>query len=243
MIPNPGLSGKIALINGIGQPFANAVATRFAELGATLALVYEPADAEAAHAFTAPQPAMLLECNGSDPRAVKTTVRAVAAALGGIDILVCASYARTASSLSDMSFEEWKAGIDGNLCRTLYFDREVIRPMMRKHEGRIINVLFSLTGAPAAVAARGIASLTRALASEVGTYGIYVNSIAVGQLQELSGSNQALSQSLSILVQESSPLGRNGRASEAAEVAAFLASSSGNLTSGHTLPASGGVYP
>jgi 3-oxoacyl-[acyl-carrier protein] reductase len=238
------LEGKAVLITGIGQPFANAVATRFAELGAALALIHEPEDRDAAAAFDAPESALRLECTGNDPAAVKATVRAAAAQLGGVDILVCASYSRTPNTLSKISFEEWKSGIDGNLCRTLYFDREVIRPMMRKKEGRIINVLYSLTGAPASVAARGIASLTRTLAAEVAGSGIYVNSIAVGELEELDGgNNQAVTQSVSLLAREASPLGRNGRASEAAEVAAFLATSIGCLTTGHTLPASGGLYP
>ena len=243
MNPNQTLTGKVALITGIGQPFANAVATRFAELGATLALVNEPEDAECARALIAPESALRVECRGNDSNAVRTAVRQVAATLGGIDVLVCASYSSTPATLADISLEDWRTGIDGNLCRTLYFNREVIRPMMKKREGRIINVLFSLTGAPAAVSARGIASLTRALAAELAPSGIYVNSIAVGELEEIVGRNQAISQSISILAREASPLGRNGRASEAAEIAAFLASPAGNLTSGHTLPASGGVYP
>jgi 3-oxoacyl-[acyl-carrier protein] reductase len=244
MLDKESLKGQVALITGSGQPFADAVARRFAELGAVLALVHDPADAEAAAAFVAPEGSLKLQCNGSDPKEVKATVRQVAAELGGVGILVCASLNKTAQSLLEISASDWKAAVDAQLSSTIYFDREVIRPMMKAKQGRIINVLFSLTGPVGAVISHGIASLTRALASELATHGVFVNSLAVGELEELGKTlDEDSSKALSILARGVSPLGRPGRASEAAEVAAFLASSIGGLSSGTTLSASGGVYP
>ena len=244
MIDNETLKGQVALITGIGQPFANAVARRFASMGAVLALVHHPSDAEAAAAFDAPEGSLRLECDGTDPKAVKATVRTVVAELGGVGILVNGSLRRTASSLLEIEPEEWKASVDAQLSSTLYFDREVIRPMMKARQGRIINVLFSLAGPMVAVVSHGIAALTKALASELAQHGIYVNSIAVGELEELGKTlDQDSSRALSILSRGASPLGRNGRADEAAEVAAFLVSPAANLTNGCTLSASGGVYP
>jgi 3-oxoacyl-[acyl-carrier protein] reductase len=244
MLANDSLKGQVALITGSGQPFADAVARRFSELGAKLALIHDASDAEAAAAFVAPEGTLKLECNGSDPKAVKATVRTVAAELGGVGILICASLAKASRPLLEMSAEQWKEAVDAQLSSTVYFDREVIRPMMKAKQGRIINVLFSLTGAAGAVLAHGIASLTRALASELATHGIFVNSLAVGELEELGKTlDEDSSKALSILARGVSPLGRPGRASEAAEVAAFLASSIGGLSSGTTLSASGGVYP
>jgi 3-oxoacyl-[acyl-carrier protein] reductase len=234
----------VALITGIGQPFADAVARRFSELGAVLALVHDPSDAEAAAAFVAPEGSLKLECNGGDPKAVKATVRRVVAELGGVGILVCAAMRAKSPPLLEISNEQWKEAIDGQLSGTLYFDREVIRPMMKARKGRIINVLFSLSGPIAAVGSHGVAALTRALASELATNGIFVNSIAIGELEELGKTlDQESTRALSILSRGASPLGRSGRASEAAEVAAFLASTVGGLTNGCTLSASGGIYP
>ncbi|HEY3052253.1 MAG TPA: 3-oxoacyl-ACP reductase, partial [Thermoanaerobaculia bacterium] len=77
MLDHEALKGQVALITGSGQPFADAVARRFSELGAILALVHDPSDAEAAARFVAPEGSIKLECNGSDPKAVKATVRKV----------------------------------------------------------------------------------------------------------------------------------------------------------------------
>jgi 3-oxoacyl-[acyl-carrier protein] reductase len=244
MLDKEALKGQVALITGIGQPFADAVARRFSELGAVVALVHDPSDAEAATAFVAPEGSLKLECNGSDPKAVKVTVRKVVAELGSVGILVCAAMRTKSPPLLEISNEQWKEAIDGQLSATLYFDREVIRPMMKARKGRIINVLFSLAGPIAAVGSHGVAALTRALASELAMHGIFVNSIAIGELEELGKTlDQESTKALSILSRGASPLGRSGRASEAAEVAAFLASTVGGLTNGCTLSASGGIYP
>lgn len=244
MLDKESLKGQVALITGCGQPFADAVARRFSELGAILALVHDPSDAEAAAAFVAPEGSLKLQCNGSDPKEVKATVRKVVADLGGVGILVCAAMRKKSLPLLEISNEQWKETIDGQLSATLYFDREVIRPMMKARKGRIINVLFSLAGAIAAVGSHGVAALTRALASELASNGIFVNSIAVGELEELGQMlEKDSSKALSLLSRNASPLGRSGRASEAAEVAAFLASTVGSLTNECTLSASGGIYP
>src|SRR5947207_11939559 len=100
--------GKVALITGIGHPFADAVARRFASLGARLALVYDPRNAEAAGLLDVPQEALRLECDATDAAAVKTLVRAVIAQLGGIDLLICGSFQSSQASLLDVSGEEWK---------------------------------------------------------------------------------------------------------------------------------------
>lgn len=243
MLDREALKGKVAIITGIGQPFGNAVARRFSELGAILALVHDPSDGEAAAAFVAPEGSLRLECNGSDPRAVRATVRSVATRLGGVGILVNAALRKTSSSLLEISLEQWREVVSEQLSSTLYFDREVIRPMMKARQGRIINVLFSLAGPAEAVVSHGVASLTRSLACELASYGIFVNSIAIGELEELGKTlGEDSKRSLSILSREVSPLGRKARASDAAEVAAFLASSLSGLTNGVTLQATSGVY-
>jgi NAD(P)-dependent dehydrogenase (short-subunit alcohol dehydrogenase family) len=238
------LKGKTALVTGIGQPFADAVARRYAELGARVVLVHDPRDREAAARFDAPADALRLECDGTDAGAVKALVRQVVAEVGSLDILVCASFdTAPRAPLREIEPAEWQRVIDAQLCSTLHFNREVIRPMMRNKSGRIINVLYGVAGAASAVASRGVSSLTRALATELAPQGIYVNSISVGQLAEQESMNEEVTRQLSVLAREASPLGRAGRADEAAEVAVFLASDAGKLTNGHTLPAAGGVYP
>lgn len=245
MFANDILDGKVALITGAGQPFADAVIRRFASLGARLAVVYEPHDAENALALELPKDTMRVQCDITDPTSVKTTVRNVAAEMGRIDILVCASYYGSAEPIHKIALDEWRRSVESQICGTLHFNREVIRPMMRNKSGRIINVIYALAGPAANVGARGVAALTRTLAAELAPQGISVNCIGVGALNEQGASDDSVKvvrPSMNI-VRSAAPLGRLGRVDEIAEMTVFLASDAARLTSGHTLPASGGLYP
>ena len=245
MFANDILDGKIALITGAGQPFADAVVRRFAALGARIAVVYDPRDAEKALAIELPEGSLRVECDSTDATAVKNTVRGVAAEMGRIDILVCAAYYGTPEPIYKIALDEWQRSVDSQISGTLHFNREVIRPMMRNKSGRIINVIYALAGPAANVGARGVAALTRTLAAELAPQGISVNCIGVGALEEQGGSDESVKvvrPSMNI-VRSAAPLGRLGRVDEIAEMTVFLASDAAKLTSGHTLPASGGLYP
>ena len=245
MFANDILTGKVALITGVGQPFANAVVRRYAALGARLAVVYEPRDAEKALAVELPEGTLRIECDSTDAAAVKLVVRDVAAQMGRIDVLVCASYYGTPGPIHKIALTEWQKCMDSQISATLHFNREVIRPMMRNKSGRIINVMYAMAGPAASVGARGLAALTRTLAAELAPQGISVNCIGVGALEEQGGSDDSVKvvrPSMNI-VRSAAPLGRLGRVDEIAEMTVFLASDAARLTSGHTLPASGGLYP
>lgn len=245
MFANDILSGKVALVTGAGQPFADAVVRRFTALGARVAVVYEPRDAEKALALDLPEGTPRLECDGTNPAAVKSTVREVAAQMGRIDVLVCASYYGTRDPIYKIALDEWQKSVESQISGTLHFNREVIRPMMRNKSGRIINVIYALAGPAANVGARGVAALTRTLAAELAPQGISVNCIGVGALEEQGANDDSVKvvrPSMNI-VRSAAPLGRLGRVDEIAEMTVFLASDAARLTSGHTLPASGGLYP
>jgi len=81
--------------------------------------------------------------------------------------------------------------------------------------------------------------MTRSLSAEVAVHGIYVNCISVGELEEAGVVQEAASRSM--LTRDASPLGRLGRAEEAAQAAVFLASDLGKVTNGQMLRAAGGL--
>ena len=229
--------GKVALITGAGHPLANAVALRLASLGARLALVHDAAHAEEAHRVELPEGTLIYECDGADAAAVKTVVRAIATEMGGIDVLICGSSYAADVPLSKLSMTEWQRLVDARLSATLNFNREMIRPMMRTKSGRIVNVLYGNSGPAAAVASRGVWAMSRALSNELAPHGIYVNCLSVGQLEEtcaVDGIERA------IVTAEPTPLGRPGRADEAAQTAVFLASTLASTTNGLMVHASGG---
>jgi NAD(P)-dependent dehydrogenase (short-subunit alcohol dehydrogenase family) len=238
MLDQDEFKGKVTLITGIGHPFADAVARRFASLGAALVLVHDPGNAEAAARLEVPAETLRLECDAADAAAVKTLVRAVVAQLGRIDLLICGWFQGTQASLLEVTADEWKRSIDAQLSAALNFNREMIKPMMRTKSGRIINVLYG-AGAASSVASRGVWAMTRSLSAEVAVHGIYVNCISVGELEEAGAVQEAASRSM--LTRDASPLGRLGRAEEAAQAAVFLASDLGKVTNGQMLRAAGGL--
>jgi 3-oxoacyl-[acyl-carrier protein] reductase len=230
-------NGKVALITGAGHPLANAVARRLSAMGARIALVHDAAHAEETARLDLPEGTLRYECDGADAAAVKTVVRAVQAGMGGIDILICGSSYAADVPLAQLSMEEWQRLVDARLSATLNFNREMIRPMMRTKSGRIVNVLYGNSGPAATVASRGVWAMSRALAVELAPQGIYVNCLSVGQMEEtcaVDGIERA------IITPDLTPLGRPGRADEAAQAAIFLASNYAAVTNGLMLHASGG---
>jgi NAD(P)-dependent dehydrogenase (short-subunit alcohol dehydrogenase family) len=226
--------GKVALITGAGHPLANSLAQRAASLGARVALIHDPADADAANAVEMPEGTLRLVCDGTEAAAVKAVVRTITTELGGIDVLICGSADIADMPLAKLPLDDWQRVIGARLTATMNFNREMIRPMMRTRSGRIVNVLYGASGAAAAIASRGIWAMTRSLALEVAPYGIYINCVSIGQLQETEAFTRSTNP-------DATPLGRLGRAEEAAQSALFLASDLARTTNGLMMHGAGGA--
>jgi 3-oxoacyl-[acyl-carrier protein] reductase len=240
------LQDLVVLVTGAGQPLANAVAECFAGAGGRLALAYLPGDADAAARLAeTTQASVALACDPADPAAVRHTVRSVASQLGSIDVLANAVTHRVEGAAHEIPLDDWRRVVDVELGGTLYFCREVIRPMLRKRRGRIINFtdVAGLRGEVAhanhAAARGGIAALTRALASELAPLGIHVNAVAISYLAH---EVDALDEAARLRLLRNTPLARVGRADEAARAALFLASDACSFTTGHLLQVNGGLY-
>lgn len=227
--------GKVALVTGIGHPFADTVARRLAAHGARVALVFDPRDADAAAGLEMPEGTLRFACDGADAAAVKNTVRAIVAEAGRIDVLICGFAYTTDLPLAQIPLVEWQRTIDARLNATSHFNREMIRPMMRTKSGRIVNVLYGAAGPAAAIASRGIWAMSRSLAVEVAGHGIYVNCMSIPQLEETEAITRAVANP------EPTPLGRLARTEEAAQAALFLASDLARTTNGLMMPMAGGA--
>ena len=145
-----------------------------------------------------------------------------------------------------MKDEKWDEIINTNLSSIFRMTKSVIRPMMKKRMGRIINIssVVGSTGNPGqtnyAAAKAGLVGFSKSLAREIGSRGITVNTVAPGFIdtdmtRELpDDQREALSNQI--------PLGRLGSAEEVAAAVVFLASPAAGYITGETLHVNGGMF-
>jgi len=145
-----------------------------------------------------------------------------------------------------MKDDDWGAVVDTNLSAVFRLSRAAIRPMMKAKAGRIINItsVVASSGNPGqanyAAAKAGVEGLTRALAREVGSRGITVNSVAPGFIDTDMTRGLTEQQTQTLLTQI--PLGRLGQPEDIAGCVGFLASGAGAYVTGATLHVNGGMF-
>jgi 3-oxoacyl-[acyl-carrier protein] reductase len=249
------LAGKTALVTGASRNIGRAIALAFAAEGADLVLNTRANEDELR--------AVAAECEKTgvrvvaalgdiaDPAAVETIVAKGLAELGTIDVLVCNAAIRPHQALDATSVEDWHRVMAVNLHSAFYLSKAVVPAMKAQRRGSIIALggQSALTGRPstAAVTAAktGLLGLVRALAAELGPYGIRANMVVPGtidterryahwypEFRETSpGAPEALKQI---------PLGRLGRPEEIAGACVFLASDASSYVTGDTIRVMGG---
>jgi len=182
-------------------------------------------------------------CDFSDKEAIK----AMAKNLGNkIDIIIN-NAGITKDNLSMlMTDEEWESVININLSSVFYLTRSLIRPMMKKRNGRIINItsVVGHSGNPGqsnyCAAKSGILGMSKSLALELASRNITVNCIAPGFIETAMTDKLNDEQKNSIL--QNIPNGKLGSVDDIAAGALFLASDEAKYITGQTLHINGGLY-
>ena len=159
-----------------------------------------------------------------------------------IEVLVNNAGIRKDNLFFWMTDDEWNQVINTNLNGSFYVTRFLIRYMMKKKYGRIINIvsLSGLTGRSGqvnyAAAKAGIIGLTKALALEAAKKNVTVNAIAPGFI-DTDMTKDLNQEDLKKLI----PMGRFGKAEEVAELTGFLASDKASYITGQVITISGGL--
>jgi 3-oxoacyl-[acyl-carrier protein] reductase len=145
-----------------------------------------------------------------------------------------------------MKDDEWNDVIDTNLNSLFRLSKGVLRGMTKARWGRIISI-GSVVGAMGnagqvnyAAAKAGLEGFSRALAREVGSRAVTVNSVTPGFID--TDMTRELPQAQRDSLTAQIPLGRLGQAEEIAHVVAFLASEGAGYVTGATIPVNGGMY-
>ncbi len=241
--PKP-LEGRVAIVTGAGGDIGMAIARRFADAGASVALL--DLRAVATEGFETGR-ALPVACDIGDPQAVSTAVEMVADHFGRIDILVNNAAAETPlGTVCDIPLEKWKQTLDINLTGAFLLCKHAI-PLMRRQGGVILNIASQLghvtTPGRAAYSASKAAlhSLTRSLALDHAGDGIRAVSLSpgavlTGRVARQAGGDEAAIAALAPL----HPIGRIGKPEEIAATALFLVSDDAAFITGTDVLADGG---
>ena len=246
------LSGKTALITGAARGIGEAIALKFAEHGAHIALTYvSDSSKEKASALVEKLTAMgvkakAYQSNAGEAAQCEALVADVIKEFGTVDICVNNAGISKDNLMLRLSTDQWDEVIKTNLNSVFYITKQVIRPMMKAKNGVIIN-MSSIIGeignagqTSYAASKAGIIGFTKSVAKELGSRNIRCNAIAPGFV-ETDMTTYLKDGEAADKYKAGIPLGRFASAEEIANTALFLASDWGNYITGQTISVCGGL--
>jgi 3-oxoacyl-[acyl-carrier protein] reductase len=236
-----------ALVTGASRGIGAAIARRLAEDGwAVVGTATSAAGAEAISAALADVGGRGAVMNVTDPSSVQAVLDEIQAHEGTVEVLVNNAGITRDNLLMRMKDEEWDSIIETNLTAAARLTQKVLKPMMKLRRGRII-LIGSVVGSSGnagqtnyAAAKAGLAGFARALAREVGSRNITVNTVAPGFID--TDMTRELGEATRAKLLEGIPLGRLGEPGEIAAAVAFLASPEAAYITGETLHVNGGMF-
>src|SRR5262245_50252821 len=240
------LSGKVAIVTGAANGIGKAIAERYGGEGAQV--VVNDINLAAAEAVvqtirTAGGSALAVTADVSDKAQVDVLFDTALERFGTLDVLVNnASLTNTERHFLEADADWWDRIIAVNLSSAFLCGRRAAQIMARKRAGAIINMASggasrAHRGNAAYDAAKGgVEALTRAMALDLGPYGVRVNALVPGSID-----SKGLSPDIKRSRGENIPLGRVGETTELAGPAVFLASDDARYITGHLLVVDGGL--
>src|SRR6185503_11307526 len=238
---------KVAIVTGGGSGLGFAIAEKFTQAGIeTIIAGRDKQKLDAAkeklgnlcHAMT---------CDVSDLSSIPGFVSDVLKQFGQIDILVNNAGINMKKLIEEVTDEDFQKVITTNLTAVFVMSREVIKPMLERKSGCIINIssMAALYGLPKVIAystsKTAIDGMTRAMAVELGPKGIRVNAIAPGFIySDMTAKALDNDPERKTKVFNRTPMGIMGQATDIGDAALFLASDAAKYITGVVLPVDGG---
>lgn len=243
------LQGQVALVTGSARGIGKSVAESLGLSGARVViadLFQEQVDACVAEFCEQGLKATGVAMDVTKSEAVRNAIGAIVAEQERIDILVNNAGITRDNLLMRMKEEEWRQVLATNLDGVYLLCREVVPVMLKQRYGRVINIasVVGLMGNPGqvnyAASKAGVIGFSKALAREVASRNITVNSIAPGYIEtEMTAklSEKAREELLHLV-----PMKRIGNVADVAVGVCFLASKEAGYITGHVLNINGGMY-
>jgi len=240
------MQGKIALVTGATRGIGRAVAEELALKGAfVIGTATSEKGAESISAYLGEEGRGLV-LNVADQASIEGVLERIKKEFGDIDILVNNAGITRDNLLMRMKDEEWFDILQTNLSSVYHLSKAMLRSMMKKRFGRIINIgsVVGSSGNPGqsnyCAAKAGLIGFSNALAKEVASRGITVNVVAPGFVA--TDMTEVLSEELKNTLLSQIPAGRLGEPKDIAKAVAFLASDDAAYINGTTLHVNGGMY-
>jgi len=239
---------KVALVTGASRGIGKAIALELGQHNIVLGTATSEAGTEKISAYLAEAgisgKGYCLDVSSQE--SIEAMSKQIQEEFGAVAILVNNAGITRDNILMRMKAEEWDQVINTNLSSIFRMTKAIVRGMTKARWGRIISI-SSVVGSSGnigqsnyAAAKAGLEGFSRALAMEIGSRGITVNTVAPGFID--TDMTRELSEEQTLALLGKIPLGRYGMPEEIAAVVAFLASDQAGYISGETVHVNGGMY-
>jgi 2,4-dienoyl-CoA reductase [(3E)-enoyl-CoA-producing], peroxisomal len=250
------LKDRVAFVTGGGTGITGGVARALAEAGANVALVSRSLERleaatqiiNSAHSQDANVgEAFAVAADVRNPEAVEKAIAATIERFGKIDIAINGAAGNFLCKAEELSPNGFGTVVDIDLKGTFNVCRAVF-DQLKENRGQVLNISATLhyLGTPmqlhVSAAKAGVDALTRNLAVEWGRYGIRVNAIAPGPIEDTEGMKRLVPEPVKEKLRKNIPMGRFGRIADIERAAVFLCSDAASFINGEILVVDGGQW-